>query len=93
MAVTSSSITVTTTATQVAVTDSNYSAGVSVALQNVGSTEVRVGGPSVTATTGFPLAAGSTVTMDLDLRGASGDFPYLIVASGTGTVAVLAAGS
>jgi hypothetical protein len=56
-----------------------------ITIENLGTTQVFIGGPGVTAATGFPLpgVAGASITLTTtqDIYG--------IVASGTQTVAVL----
>jgi hypothetical protein len=60
--------------------------GDSVTIENLGATQVFIGGPNVSTTTGFPIpgVAGASLTL-----GATTAI-YGIVASGTQAVAVLA---
>lgn len=56
-------------------------------IQNLDATIViYIGGPTVSAATGFPLAAGQSIPMSLY---GSSEIPYAISASGTPSVAVL----
>lgn len=91
MAIDASSVTVGTSPTRLTSqsdADVNpWASSLAVALPAGGST-VFVGGPAVTTSTGFPLAAGSSLALDL----AVGDEVYAVVASGTQTVNVLRSG-
>lgn len=84
-------VTVTTTATRLdTVNESDSVSGSSVALYNNGSVTVYIGlAATVTAATGFPLAAGSSMSFQLD---GPGDTVFGIVASGTADVRVLEGG-
>ena len=58
-----------------------------VLINNGGSATIYLGGPSVTSTTGFPVAAGATVTVpnsDDEARDL-----YAVIASGTANVAFI----
>lgn len=82
MAVTSSRVTVTTSATALVPTDGSVA---SIVAHNKGSASIDIGGASITTGTGFELAAGEAFTMDLN----PGEIPYGIAASGTVRVDVL----
>jgi hypothetical protein len=86
MAVRGERFTVGVTPTLLTTAEGDHTAGSS-ALVKATSANVVLGGPDVTATTGYPLDLGETVGIDL-----LGDTLYGIVASGTGTVVVLRAG-
>lgn len=86
MSVAHATKTVTTTAGRLDSAD--QSAGASVAVKNVGSVTVYVGGPGVTTAAGYPVAAGEAVSMDVG----KGDEVYGIVGSGTCEVRVLESG-
>lgn len=82
----SASKTVTTTATALnqAEADNTGTSGLLVAVPSGGAT-IYVGGADVTAANGFPVAAGQTLTTDVD----RGEQLYAVTASGTQAVAVL----
>lgn len=82
MTVAASVISAATTATALHTADAD---GAEVALHNSGSATVFVGPSDLTTSTGFPLAAGATVSMRLSPAEAI----YGIVASGTEDVSVL----
>jgi hypothetical protein len=63
-------------------------AATSVLLTNSGSVVVAIGGSQVTATTGYRLAVGRDMTVDLQ----AGEVLYGIVASGTGSIDVFQTG-
>lgn len=72
MAVTASRVTASTTAVALA---SPSTAGQSLTIKNVDTTNAAdIGAGTVTAGTGFPLAAGATITIEVD----AGDVPYAI---------------
>lgn len=92
MAIKANRVTVTTTATELTGTDdeTSYEGILGVASTILikvpsGGTEVFVGGPDVTSATGFSVAAGEV--LPLDLR--KSDRLYAITASGSSTVHVL----
>lgn len=80
-----SALTAATNITSGVTDSSDTTTGNSVAVQNTGTQVVYIGGPGVTTGTGYPLAAGSQIGMDL----AAGEDLYGIVAAGSVTVAVL----
>jgi archaellum component FlaG (FlaF/FlaG flagellin family) len=79
-----SRLTVTTTPVELTGADQGQSSGSSILVQ-AGSVTVYVGGSTVTAADGFPIAAGATLTLDLD----PGELLYAVAASGSTTVHVL----
>jgi hypothetical protein len=81
MSVASSSVSVTTSATVLHTADSD---GVDVILYNSGSATVSVGPSGVSTSTGFPLAAGASLSMRLP----PADVVYGIVATGSESVIV-----
>lgn len=88
MALTGAIVSVSTTATALAA-EGSISARRSHAIQNVSSVDVFLGDAGVTTTAyGHKLAAGASLTIDLDRSEAL----YGIVASSTANVAVLSAG-
>lgn len=76
-----SRVTVTTSPTVIVAAD-----GQSILIKNIGSIDVDLGGATVAAGAGFPLAAGGEVAMDL--QGWSGGL-YAVTASATAVVCVL----
>jgi hypothetical protein len=90
MAVSASRVTVGTTATLLSVgTGATYaSSGRSVGVRNPGPSTVMLGGTTVTASTGYELRSGESMTIDIG----SGEGLYGIVATGTQTVDVLLQG-
>jgi len=89
MAISSAIVTVTTTATQVAAGGSSDAIpGSTVEVFNVGSVEVRLGGPTVTTANGRPLAPGASWACDL----ISGNDALWAVAASTGSLSVLQIG-
>lgn len=83
-------VTVTTTPTRICTTRG----GVPAKLVVSGDTTVFLGGPSVTATTGFPLASGNGVIDTPTNPGSPADLLWEVwgvVSSGTGTISWLAA--
>ena len=86
MAVSSSAVTVATTATVVSTGGS--SGGEAVSIYNNGAATVYLGASGVTTADGYPLAAGEHIAVDLE----RGESVYGIVASGTVEVRVLEAG-
>lgn len=86
MAVGSAQVTVSTTAVKLSVAEADSRTGESVAITNTdASVTVYVGGAAVTASTGFPLLAGGSLSVDLD----GGEALYGVTASGSVTVGVL----
>lgn len=65
MALTGRRVTVTDTATRLDVPDTDSTFGRSIAVTNAGTAAIDLGGPTVTAGGGYSLAAGATVTLDL----------------------------
>lgn len=92
MTVVATSVTVTTTATQLTGADAGGSHdphGQSLMLQApAGGATIYLGGEGVTTATGFPVAAGEPFTADLR----PGDVLYGVVASGSQAVNVLRVG-
>ena len=89
MAVEAAAVSVTTTATLLSVTESDYVGGAAYAVTvPSGGSTVYLGGSGVTTGQGFPLTAGNTVSMDLD----KGEALYGIVGAGSQTVNVLRQG-
>lgn len=87
MAVSSSVVSVGTTATKLSPDPTDNQAGSSVAVNNTGAATVYLGGSGVTTSAGFPLAAGGQIAVDL-----GGESLYGIVTTGTVSVTVLATG-
>ena len=92
MAVKANRVTVTTTATELTGTDTETSfegilgvASTILVKVPTGGTEVFVGGSDVTAATGFSVAAGEVLPLDLRKQ----DRLYAITASGSSAVHVL----
>lgn len=81
-----SAVTVATTATALNSAESTGSDSVSLLVANVGAATVYLGGVDVTTSSGVPLAAGASVSIN-DL--AAGERIYGIVASSTNEVRVL----
>lgn len=100
MALLASVVTVAATPTQLNTSRTDAIGGSSLAVKvPTGGATVFVGGAAVTAASGWPIAAGESLFLDIDERagGASqGPSPdeavYAIVASGTQSVNVLARG-
>jgi hypothetical protein len=89
MAVVSASVSVATTATRLDSGDGDLVSGSTVLVTvPAGGATVYVGGADVTTANGFPLAAGASVSVDLN----SGDLLYGIVAASTQAVNVLRVG-
>jgi hypothetical protein len=90
MAIDSRAVSVATTATRLdTASESDSVSGSAVALNNNGSATVYIGDSDVTTATGFPLAAGASISFNLD---GPSDALYGIVASGTVEVRVLEVG-
>jgi hypothetical protein len=86
MAVGSAQVAVSTTAVQLTAAESDSRVGESVAVTNThASATVYLGGAGVTSSTGFPLVAGGSLSVDLD----GTETLYGITASGSVTVGVL----
>lgn len=104
MAISSQQVTVGTSATQLSIAPADQSVGSCCAVQNTGSVTISLGGPGVTTATGYPLAAGASISIDLGTVGMTGnplggvppvtvdELLFGIVASGTSTAAVLMTG-
>lgn len=89
MAVTSAQVAVATTPallTATASTDGDFTSDL--LLTNTGAAAVFVGGPAVSTTTGYSLAAGASLTV----RGLSSGEQVFAVAAAAGTVHVLRVG-
>lgn len=91
MAITVSLVTVATTATALSGggTDDGRE-GQSIAVYNPGPSTVYLGGASVTASTGWPVAAGEKEAFDL---ATNMELPHAITTSGTQQVRVLRLGA
>lgn len=87
MAASASIVAVTSTAGLLTAADADRSAGQRAVLKNTGAATVFVGGSGVTTATGYPLAVGDILNLELSEGGAL----YGIAAT-TGTVAVLNTG-
>lgn len=82
-------VSVATTATRLDTSsETDLARGSSVAVYNNGSATIYVGDSDVTTATGFPLAAGASLSLDLD----PAESLYGVVASGTVEARVLEAG-
>lgn len=89
MTVLAASVTVGVTATQLSSPTDDNAAGHSLVVKvPAGGATVFVGGPGVTTTAGYPLAAGESFSADLT----PGDALFGIVATGTQAVNVLRVG-
>lgn len=77
-----------TSETELTGTQTDSTAGQSLVVQNRGAADVFVGGTGVTTSTGFKLAAGDSVSLDLG----QGEKLFGIVATGTVTCHILRAG-
>lgn len=89
MALDPRAVSVATTATRIDTSsETDMARGSSVAVYNNGAATVYLGDDGVTTANGYPLAAGSHMSIDLDPSEAL----YGIVASGTVEVRVLEAG-
>lgn len=96
MALKSQVVAVTTTAAQLSLPDSDKRPGMTVAIAvPTGGVTVYVGGPDVSTANGWPIAAGTAFSLDLNTPGPgysdSADAVWL-VSGGTQNVNVLAAG-
>lgn len=88
MAVASTQVPVGTAPVELSAPSADHVGGSSVAIQAPVAAVLYVGGPAVTAATGWPIAAGQTLAMDLGTQ----DRLYGVLASGTGTAYVLRVG-
>jgi len=88
MAVSAAVVSVGTSATLLTVTETDQLPRFTVALYNAGAATVYVGAAGVTTSTGFPLAAAGTLSIDLD----RGEVLYGIVTASTCSVNVLSQG-
>jgi hypothetical protein len=88
MTVSSSAVSVTTTATVLNTSETDQIPRYSVAVYNSSAVTVYVGGSAVTTSTGFPVAAAGSFSVDLD----KGEGLWGIVATGTASVIVLSQG-
>lgn len=84
----SQAVAVGTSAVALSATETDSSVGQSLLLTNKGAVELVLGGSGVTSATGYRLAAGASVTVQLG----SGDALYGVVTSGSTTVDVLRTG-
>lgn len=87
MAVVAAQVAVSTTAVKLSA-DSD-SGGASLLVQAPAGATLFVGGPGVTAAQGFPVAAGTSLSVDLPIF----DELYGVLASGSGNAAVLRVGA
>lgn len=88
MAISSAQVSVTTSATLLSSAETDDRTGSALALTNGGAVTVFLGASGVTTGSGFGLAAGTSMALDLQ----PGESLYGIVASGTATVSVLRTG-
>jgi len=88
MTVSSTAVPVTATATVLNVAETDQLPRYSLALYNSSAVTVYVGGSAVTTSTGFPVAAAGSFSVDLD----RGEGLWGIVATGTASVIVLSQG-
>lgn len=89
MAVSTRTVSVGTTATQLDAAEADANTGYSILVRNAGTSTIYLGGSDVdTSTKGYPLAAGESVAFDLYLA----EHLYGIVASGTVSATVLQSG-
>lgn len=88
MAVSAAVVSVGTSATLLTTTETDQLPRFTVALYNAGAATVYVGAAGVTTSTGFPLAAAGTLSLDLD----RGEVLYGIVTASTCSVNVLSQG-
>lgn len=88
MAVDAAQVSVGTTETELTGAQTDTVAGQSLVAINKGAASVFLGGTGVTTTTGFELAAGESVNVDVN----QGEKLFGIVATGTQTVHVLRIG-
>lgn len=88
MAISTAQVAVSTTAAKLTSTPTDSRAGSSIAITAPAAATLYIGGSGVTSTTGFAVAAGASVSLDLQ----SGEDVYGVLASGTGTAYVLRSG-
>ena len=88
MTVSSAAVSVTSTATVLNTSETDQLPRYSVAVYNSSAVTVYVGGSAVTTSTGFPVAAAGSFSVDLD----RGEGLWGIVATGTASVVVLSQG-
>lgn len=88
MAIRSTRVTVGTTATRLSSSPNDNRADASVTVQAPDGATLYVGGADVTAATGFPVAAGTTISGELQ----HGEDLYGVLASGSGTTYVFESG-
>lgn len=88
MAVQAAQVSVGTTETELTGTQTDATAGQSLVVRNRGTADVFVGGTGVATSTGFKLAAGDSVSLELG----QGEKLYGIVAAGSESVHVLRVG-
>lgn len=81
-------VTVTTAATRLDSQDSDATSGQAIAVTNAGATAVDIGDATVATGSGYELAAGATVSLEL----ASDEALYAVAASGTVVIHVLETG-
>lgn len=83
MALKTAQIAVSTTPVELTIKDPNST----ILIQAPAAVDLFVGGPTVTATTGYPVRAGREVAFDF-----TGERLYAVVATGTATAYVLRTG-
>jgi len=88
VAISTAQVAVSTTAAKLTSTPTDSRAGSSIAITAPVAATLYIGGSGVTSTTGFAVAAGASVSLDLQ----SGEDVYGVLASGTGTAFVLRTG-
>lgn len=66
MALTGRRVTVTDVATRIDAADTNNSTPRSLTVKNAGSAAIDIGGSTVTSGTGYELAAGASISLDLE---------------------------
>jgi hypothetical protein len=89
MAVVSAQTTITSTRARISANlDDDHSPGASVLIRNRGSVSVWIGGPAVSASNGFEVQAGETISLELT----GGDKLYAVTSSGSSTCHIVQAG-
>lgn len=88
MALQTAQVAVGTTAVELTGVTTDRRADSSIAVQAPAAATMYIGAAGVTASTGWPIAAGQTLAVDLQ----SGERLYGVLASGTGTAYVLRTG-
>jgi hypothetical protein len=88
MSIRSAQVSVGTTPKPLGSLEADHRNGNAIAVTAPAGADLYLGGPDVTSTTGFRLAAGGTASLDLS----PSELLYGVLASGTGTVFVLQTG-